>query len=171
MSEFDQAFFESVFYKCYDRLYAGFLKKTRSETIATELTQLTFIKFWEYRSSYTFELPPELQLNRKAKQVFIDWLRKEAYQRKLAAALREHSFSQQSESKFELNHTLQAALDRLPPTRRKVFSLAYIEGFSHKEIAGLLGISVKTVDAHVLKALHQLRKILAFYAVLCVISQ
>jgi len=171
MSEFNQVFFESVFYEHYERLYAGFLKKTRSATVAAELTQLTFIKFWEYRSSYTFELSAGLQLNRKAKLVFIDWLRKEAYQRKLAAALREHAFLREPESKFELNHTLQAAIEQLPPVRRKVFTLAYIEGFSHKEIAGLLGISVKTVDAHVFKALLQLRKILAFYAVLTVIAQ
>lgn len=170
MSGFDLAFFESVFYEHYDRLYAGFLKKTQSETNAAELTQLSFIKFWDYRSSYTFDLPAELQLNRKAKLVYIDWLRKEAYQRKLAKELQEHAFPQLPENKFELNQTLQSAIDQLPAMRRKVFTLAYIDGFSHKEIAHQLGLSVKTIDAHIFKALQQLRKVLAFYTVLSLIT-
>ncbi|MGJ7029598.1 RNA polymerase sigma factor [Niabella hirudinis] len=170
MNGFDASFFESVFYQNYDRLYSGFFKKTRSEAIAQELTQLSFIKFWEYRASFTADLPTELQLNRKAKLVYIDWLRKEAHQRRIAAELSKHSNAGQTSNSFELTHTLQIALDKLPPIRKKVFTLAYVEGFSYKEIAGDLGISVKTVDAHIQKALKQLRKMLAFYAVLSLIT-
>jgi len=170
MSEFDQAYFETIYFENYDRLYTAFLKRTGSDIIAQELTQLTFIKLWQYRHSYSFELSAILQLNRKAKQVFIDWLRKEAHQRKLIAQLKEYVIPEYPTSKIELSDTLKLAIQKLPPVRKKVFTLAYIEGFSQKEIAESLGISVKTVDAHIQKALKQLRKNLCWIAILTVLS-
>jgi|HigsolmetaAR201D_1030396.scaffolds.fasta_scaffold01529_9 DNA-directed RNA polymerase specialized sigma subunit, sigma24 homolog len=53
MSEFDQAYFETIYFENYDRLYTAFLKRTGSDIIAQELTQLTFIKLWQYRHSYS----------------------------------------------------------------------------------------------------------------------
>jgi len=170
MSEFNQAFFETIYFKNYDRLYTAFLKKTRSDIIAQELTQLAFVKVWEYRHSYSFDLSPELQLNRKAKLVYIDWLRKEAYQRKLAKKMQAFSIAETPAKNLEISDALHAAIDQLPPVRKKVFTLAYVEGFSQKEIAESLGISVKTVDAHIQKALKQLRKNLGWLAILAVLS-
>lgn len=170
MSEFNQAFFETIYFENYDRLYSAFLKKTGSDIAAQELTQLTFIKVWEYRHSYNFDLSPELQLNRKAKLIFIDWLRKEAHLRKLAGKLQTFSVSENPSNKIELSDALQTAIKQLPPVRKRVFTLAYIDGLSQKEIAESLGISVKTVDAHVQKALKQLRKNLSWIAILAVLS-
>ncbi len=170
MEVFDEAYFQTVFYEHFDSVFNGFYKRTGSESVAQDLTQLTFIKFWEYRLSYSFDLPVRLQLNRKAKQVFIDWLRKEAHQRKLIAEINVQHATCTQPNKLELTNTLQTAIDKLPLMRKKVFTLAYIQGFSHKEIARMLNISTKTVDDHVLKALKKLRKILAFHTVLSIIS-
>lgn len=170
MQIFDETYFKSIFYKNFDRIYNGFLRKTKEDAIAQDLTQQTFIKFWEYRSSYSFDLPATLQLNRKAKLVFIDWLRKEAHQRKLSKEMQQYYIPAAPHSKWELTNTLQIAIDKLPPSRKKIFMLAYVEGYSHKEIAAHLNISTKTVDNQVLKALQQLRKIIALYAILSIIS-
>lgn len=169
MGEFDIPFFEFLFFKNYDKIYSGFLKKTKSHETAQDLAQLTFIKIWENRATYSFDLPAELQINRKAKQIFIDWLRKEAHLRKLSEEL-QHIAVPGNRDKFEMTNTLQLAIDQLPPICKRVFILAYIDGLSHKEIAQILSISVKTVDAHIYKALRLLRRILAFYAVLSVIG-
>lgn len=170
MQVFDEEYFKIIFGQYYDKIYTGFFRKTSSAVISQDLTQITFIKFWEYRHSYTFDLPAGLQLNRKAKQVLIDWLRKEAYQRRLIKEMEEFSLDESHLNKLELTDTLRTAIDQIPPMRKKVFTLAYVDGFSHKEIAARLNISVKTVDNHVLKALQQLRKILALYAILAIIS-
>ncbi|UZJ66428.1 sigma-70 family RNA polymerase sigma factor [Sphingobacterium sp. KU25419] len=71
-----------------------------------------------------------------------------------------------STSTSDLKEELNLAIDKLPPARKKVFIMAYLEGYSHKEIAEELNISVKTVDAHVLKSLQQLRKLLALTSLL-----
>lgn len=51
---------------------------------------------------------------------------------------------------------LQAVLQALPPKCREVFWLLRIEGMSHEEIATRLGISRKTVEGHVARALVRL---------------
>ena len=170
MEGFTETYFREMFYKNYDKIFSAFMKKTRSETTAQELTQITFIKIWEYRSAFNFNLSEELQINRKAKLVFIDWLRKEAYQRKLVREMKEYPAKIEAHEKFELTERLHAALNELPPVRKKVFTMAYVDGFSHKEIAENLNISPKTVNNHILKALAQLRRILAYYAILAIIE-
>jgi len=50
----------------------------------------------------------------------------------------------------ELNR-LKAALDRLPRRCREAVTLRKIEGLSMREIAERMGISVKTVDAHLVE--------------------
>lgn len=47
----------------------------------------------------------------------------------------------------------QAALESLPEQCRRVYLLRKVYGLSHQELAQLLGISVKTVERHIAKAL------------------
>ena len=49
------------------------------------------------------------------------------------------------------------AIDRLPDKCREVFILAYLEEKKNAEIAEQLHISVRTVEAHIFKALKMLR--------------
>lgn len=48
---------------------------------------------------------------------------------------------------------INAIINKLPPRCRQVFILAKIEKLLYKEIAEILGISVKTINIHVAKAL------------------
>jgi RNA polymerase sigma-70 factor (ECF subfamily) len=48
-----------------------------------------------------------------------------------------------------------AAVAALPPRRRKVYLMRKVYGMSHKAIADSLGITVKTVEAHLVKACRQ----------------
>ncbi|MFD1768835.1 RNA polymerase sigma factor [Sphingobacterium suaedae] len=161
MVNIDEAFFQDMFYTYYDRIYAGFYKKTGTHEAAQDLTQMTFIKFWRYRDSYNPNLPLELQLFRKGKLVFIDWLRKESKERQLMENLKIYTTLPIDELNTDIKDTLYKAMAQLSPVRQKVFKLAYMEGFSHKEIAAQLHISVRTVETHILKAVRHLRKILA----------
>ncbi len=51
-------------------------------------------------------------------------------------------------------------LDDLPPGYRTVFNLYAIEGYSHKEIAEKLGVSVNTSKSQLLKARRMLQELL-----------
>ncbi|MVZ66116.1 sigma-70 family RNA polymerase sigma factor [Sphingobacterium sp. DK4209] len=162
----DEESFREVFNTYYDRIYTGFYRKTGSYEIAQDLTQQTFIKFWRYRDSYTPELTLEIQLFRKGKLVFIDWLRKESKERQLIDSLKQQDRIPVDELSTDLKDSLTQAINGLSPVRKEVFQLAYIEGYSHKEIAEKLNVSVRTVETHIYKSVQQLRKILALIYIL-----
>ena len=53
-------------------------------------------------------------------------------------------------------HTVRGGLSELQPDERHVITLAYLEGHTNREIAALLGVSVKTVQRRLLFALGRL---------------
>jgi RNA polymerase sigma-70 factor (ECF subfamily) len=61
----------------------------------------------------------------------------------------------------ELNIAIQKAIAGLPDRCREVFELSRIRGLKYTEIATELGISVKTVEAQMGKALRVMREKLA----------
>jgi RNA polymerase sigma-70 factor (family 1) len=77
----------------------------------------------------------------------------------------EHSYdltdSKASADQIIDRDNLQEAIDEivesLPEKCREVFKLSRVEGLSHKEIADQLGISKKTIENHMTKALKSLR--------------
>ena len=58
----------------------------------------------------------------------------------------------------DISNALREAIDKLPERCREVFMLSKMEELSNKEIAERLGISVKTVEVQMTKALSRLRK-------------
>ena len=55
---------------------------------------------------------------------------------------------------------LERAIERLPPGCREAFVLHDVEGFDHKEVAGMLGIAEGTSKSQVFKARNRLRMFL-----------
>ncbi len=53
----------------------------------------------------------------------------------------------------ERNQFIQEAIDRLPPQCRAAFTLRVFHEYSYKEVAEHLGISVKTVEKHISRAM------------------
>jgi len=69
----------------------------------------------------------------------------------------------------ELERKIREAIDRLPVERRKVFILSRYEGLTYGQIAGKLGISEKTVENQIGKALKSLREDLKDYLPLLIL--
>jgi RNA polymerase sigma-70 factor (ECF subfamily) len=155
--------FTDVFDVWKHKVYAYFLRKTKQAEIAKELTQDTFIKIWKYRELMDPTISLDQQIFQKARQIYIDWLRKEA-------SYRQHIDRQENlqpglspainNNGHELRDAIYSALNSLPEKRKQIFELKHVHGYSYKEIARMLGISIKTVDSQLLKALSQLRKTL-----------
>lgn len=79
----------------------------------------------------------------------------------------------------DLRAGIDAAVAALPEKCREVFTLSYLQGFSHREISERLGIAQSTVENHIYLALKALRSklsksellMLLFFIFLCNNSQ
>jgi RNA polymerase sigma-70 factor (ECF subfamily) len=60
----------------------------------------------------------------------------------------------------ERNRLIQQAIDRLPAQCRAAFTLRVFHEYSYKEVADHLGISVKTVEKHISRGLHETNRYL-----------
>jgi len=164
LREGDQQAFDTFYWQYIDQVASYFMKRTQSAYQAEELTQLTFIKFWEYRGTLNDDIAINIQLFYKARLIYIDWLRRESTKRKILSELIVTGFEAPNKDEDPNIEKAKNALNSLPEMRRKVVTLFYLEGYSYKEISEMLQISTKTVDNHLYKGVGQLRK-----ALLCLI--
>jgi RNA polymerase sigma-70 factor (ECF subfamily) len=64
----------------------------------------------------------------------------------------------------DLNNLFQNALEQLTPQQKRIFEMSRLEMKSHQEIAGLLKISVYTVQQHISASLKTIRSYLSKHA-------
>ncbi len=68
----------------------------------------------------------------------------------------------------ELRRRIEEAIEKLPPKCARAFRLFYFQGLSQKEIARVMGISVRTVEGHIQQAMRSLRKELKDLSILVI---
>jgi RNA polymerase sigma-70 factor, ECF subfamily len=155
--------FEQLFKEHFKSLYAYAFTILKNESIAEETVQNVFYKVWEKN------VPDNIQTSLKAylyKAVYHESLNYLKHQ-KIKARYQVHIMHQsnnhndQSASRKilvkELEEKLREAMNALPQQCRTIFQLSRFEGLKYQEIADQLGISVKTVENQMGKALKQLR--------------
>ena len=65
------------------------------------------------------------------------------------AAIQEEAEEELVDNFEELYGQLQDIIDTLPPKCKEIFILGCVEGYSYKEVAGQLGVSVNTVKTQI----------------------
>ncbi|WP_126245310.1 RNA polymerase sigma-70 factor [Chitinophaga rhizosphaerae] len=137
-------------------------KKTGNNEDAEELVLDIFLKFWQYRNRLDADANPEALLFTIARNHILNFMRNNAV-RKLAAASPQEPDLPETDSILnnftynELHRQYRQALEKLGDKQRTVFKMSREEGLSHREIADRLGISVRTVEAHIHSSLKYLR--------------
>lgn len=168
----DHIAFEVVFKLLHKKVYAYFFKKTASEDQAQELTQLTFIKLWNFKHTLSAEHTLDLQLFKIAKTTLLDYFKKQANEERNLKLYYNKASEESSgqELNFEINQQLEVVLSTLPPTRKKVFELSRLQGYSYKEISEQLSISPRTVEKHISLAMKQLNSTASIPVVILLIK-
>ncbi|AHF15663.1 RNA polymerase [Niabella soli DSM 19437] len=157
-----------AFYNAYHvRLYQYIFKYTRSEWLAEETVQMSFIKIWERRETLSLEYSLSTQLFRIAKSTLVDLLRKEAVRKVVDLPHSEametgRSLLDSIEKKDDLKQAMEV-IKKMPVMQQQVFTHARIDDLSHKETAALLSISTKTVETHITRAMRRLKKTLSVF--------
>jgi RNA polymerase sigma-70 factor (ECF subfamily) len=163
--------FDALFHKYSASLYAFVLSITRDSFAAEEVTQLVFLKVWEKREQIKEHLSFKSFLFSVAYHETISWLRKEKSEKmRIGEFVRSSGFqTSETEQTVEFrnieglaNHLIQ----EMPEKRKEIFRLSREQGFSNKEIAVKLGISIKTVENQMTSALKYLREKLGKHDIL-----
>lgn len=164
--------FEEAFKSNFKALHAYAHTVLQDEHTAEEIVQTVFLKLWENRERMTIHTSLRAYLYKSVYHESLNYLKHKKVQRKyMEIALMEHKQRQADEmvADSELQRHLHTALQRLPEKCRTVFQLSRFEELRYHEIAERLGISVKTVEAHMGKALRLLRLRLADFLPLLIV--
>ncbi|HFA48091.1 MAG TPA: RNA polymerase sigma-70 factor [Bacteroidetes bacterium] len=163
----DKAVLKDLFDAHYRQVCAAIHRLVGERGVTEDLAQQVFIRFWEKRDSINITTSPGAYLHRMAINEALGWLRsKKNQQHDEITATTPFGIEQDAEQGFlqsELKDQIRKAVDTLPPRCRAVFQLSRFEQKSYKEIAAEMGISKKTVEHQMGKALRVLRERLRPY--------
>jgi len=161
----DHDAFVRLYHELHVKVFRFFLKRVLLHDTAKDLTQQCFIRLWQFRHTLSEEHSLDKQVFIIARSLLINHCKKEATQKKLKAVhfrYREEEALPAEARLFERAEEVNAAIDTLPPVRKKVLILKTFHGCTNKEIAQQMEISVKTVEDHVTKAFRHLRQVVTF---------
>ncbi len=144
--------FRAIFDYFRPRLLAASLRNVAHKEIAEELVMNTLLKIWQLRPKVTHIEDLEHYIFGMMRQQIAGHLRKKIahtvsiteipLEELGATALPELSYR-------EIAERYQAALDKLPPQRKKIFLMSREEALGNAEIARQTKLSVHTVNNHI----------------------
>lgn len=160
----DEQAFELLFRRFYIQLCVYANKFLADPEQAREIIQEVFCKIWEGRKDIDPGHSLKAYMFRIAKNLCINKLNKRKTESKYTEITKNvyTSFPEtdpihESLCAKELELNIAAAISKMPPECRRIFELSRTEGLKYKEIAEMLQISVKTVEAQMSKAFRILR--------------
>jgi RNA polymerase sigma-70 factor (ECF subfamily) len=161
------AAFDVLFRSNYAALCRFVLPFVRSRAVAEELVQDLFFAIWQRPDRGAAPEISRTYLYTAARNRAISYLRHERIQERWAAgevvADRAELGADDDLQQAELESAVYRAIDELPPRCRLVFTMHRQQRLTYAAIAEALQISVKSVEAHIGRALAHLRAALGPY--------
>ena len=130
---------------------------------AEEVTQEVFVRFWEKCETLAIDSSVKSYLYRSIHNICLNHLKhekvKDIYRSYVIDYLERTSETDDFETKItDIQQKIFNEVNNLPPRCSEIFKLSKYEGLKYQEIAKFLGISVKTVEVQMGKALRVLRE-------------
>lgn len=161
----DKKAFEKLFHRYVERIYFFSLNYLGDQHEAEEITQEVFVKLWANKNQLKEDLSFKSYMFMVCRNAIIDVYRKRKKHLEACKemAARIETLSLTPDDVYEYNNLVRVLSEfvaALPERRRQIYQLSREHGYSHKDIALKLGISVKTVESQIRLAVKQLRRIL-----------
>ncbi|MBX5438347.1 MAG: RNA polymerase sigma-70 factor [Thermoflavifilum sp.] len=167
MVEGDEEAYRALFFHAYTPLYHFAFSIIKSHEAAEEIVSDVLFKVWQQRSRLVKVEQLKLYLYVAIKNTALNYQTRT--RRNLLERLEDCppdllSSAPSPEELYltvEMQRRIQLAIQQLPPRCRVIYQLVKENGLKHKEVAVLLGISQKTVEAQMGIALKKIADALA----------
>lgn len=157
----DDAAFTELYNRYWDKLFAVAYHRVNSEIEAEEIVQDVFLSLWNRRLQLELSHSIATYLAAAVKYQVINKLSRQHRKKvHMETILVDEAGEESTELWFnekELRQQLDIVVGTLPDKCRMVFLMSRVEGKSTREIAQSLQISEKTVEAHMTRALRDIR--------------
>jgi RNA polymerase sigma-70 factor (ECF subfamily) len=161
----DEEAFASIFRTHYSPLVGAAQAMLGDRGRAEEVVQDVLLELWRRRHTIAIESTLRAYLQRATRNRALNVVRHEKVTQRMAPLAAEEPVVRPTELgglvEGEIDRALHEAVTHLPARCREVFELSRVQGLRYAEIAETLGISVKTVEAQMGKALRILRERMA----------
>jgi len=169
----DETAYKELFIFFYKPLFQFARCLTKEHESAEELVSDVMMKIWELREALADIRNLKIYLYKSIKNRAFNYLSRNHKSRMISLDADDFAIDMNSgfldpESNLirkELQEGIAVAIHSLPPRCRVVYKLIRVDGLCYKEVAEIMGISVKTVDRHLNNALHKLVCSMKIYAV------
>jgi RNA polymerase sigma-70 factor, ECF subfamily len=161
--------FQSVYQAYYRKSFLFVKSYVHNDMAAEDIVTESLIRVWR-KLRENEDLPVAPLLFTILKNSSLDHLKHEKIHHSVVAGISEalnreldirlsalEASDPQDIFSAEVNRIVHNTLASLPQKTRQVFEMSRFEGKMYKEIAEILGISVKGVDYHILQAINALR--------------
>lgn len=156
----DHTAFTEVYNRYWKFLYTSAYNATGEQQESMDLCQSIFIWIWENRQQLNIRSSLQAYLHTALKYKIANLIRNgRVHAARIAELLQTTVASPEIDplEVKELKHFIDQLIAGLPDKCRQAFLLSREEQLSHREIAERLGISEKTVDDHISRALKRLK--------------
>ncbi len=169
---YDDHAFEQLFKAHFKALHSYASVMLYHDSHAEEIVQNMFVRLWEKRDLLDVQISVKAYLYKCVHNDCLNYIK----HKKIKAKYQDHAtftMNNQTENTSdklvlgELQDRLQVAMNELPEQCRTIFQMSRFEELKYREIAEELGLSIKTVENQMGKALRILRvKLVDFLPIL-----
>lgn len=157
--QFTQKQFSEYYHTHYRALCLHALHFMGDTNDAEDVVQETFMNLWNKREQMSEVASIKSYLYAAVRNNCLTRIRDAKPTTPLDAAhIDENSLSEEEQmERAEMEARIWKMIDELPERRREIFLLAKRDGMRYKDIAQQTGLTVKTIENHVLRAMQSLR--------------
>ncbi len=158
----DKKAFELIFHRYKEKLYYYALSYLRSAAEAEETIQIVFVSLWENRALLNEEYCLNSYLYRITVNHIYNQIKHKLVRQKYMDQVNlqplEDNDSEESILFNDLQQVIDSLIKELPRQQQLIYKLSRNSGLSHAEIANNLGISIRSVENQIYRALKFIRE-------------
>jgi len=169
LCEGDQKAFEFLYNKYSRKVYSFAYSYFKSKEKSEEIVQESFYRIWKNKNNLSSQKSFNSYVLTIAKNLIIDDLRRDSVAALFKNTIGKSATINNNETEdqviyADLQEIARIAINSLPPKRKEIYYLSRNEQMSNKDISKHLGISLKTVESQMSKALKYIHNILRLNA-------